>query len=49
MSVGELIVGVNIALGMANVSSCPPMDQNGDGVVTVNELVSAVNAALEGC
>ncbi len=49
MTVNELVIGVNIALGNAASTACPPFDRNGDGQVTVNELVSAVNAALLGC
>jgi hypothetical protein len=47
--VGELIRGVNIALGTASVDDCPAVDRNGDGQVVVNELIVAVNAALVGC
>jgi hypothetical protein len=47
--VGELIRGVNIALGTASVDACPAMDRNGNGQVVVNELVTAVTAALVGC
>jgi hypothetical protein len=34
---------------LAMASECPPADQNGDGRVTVAEVVSGVNNALEGC
>jgi len=40
---------VNIALGSAPVSSCSPGDTNGDGEITVNEIIQAVNRALTGC
>ncbi|MDX2168469.1 MAG: hypothetical protein SF182_15450 [Deltaproteobacteria bacterium] len=49
VTINELIVGVNIALGSANVSACPSFDANGDGEVAINELIAAVNAALSGC
>jgi hypothetical protein len=49
VTVDELIVGVNIALGVASVSQCTPMDSSGDGEVTVDELIGAVNNALTGC
>jgi hypothetical protein len=29
--------------------TCPPFDQNGDGQVTIEEVISAINAALSGC
>lgn len=49
VTVDELILGVNIALGSALLDQCNAMDSGGDGEVTINELVSAVNAALNGC
>jgi hypothetical protein len=47
--VGELITGVNIALGAAAIRACRSIDADGDGRVSVNELIAAVNALLEGC
>jgi hypothetical protein len=41
--------GVNIALGTADLDTCPSFDANYDDRVTVNELVRAVNNALAGC
>jgi hypothetical protein len=45
VSIGELITGVNIALGTRPPSACsafePPVD--------VSQLVRAVNNALNGC
>ncbi len=49
VAINELITGVNIALGSAQVSSCPSFDVNGDGNVAINELIAAVNNALNGC
>jgi hypothetical protein len=49
VSISELIVGVNIALGNAPASACTAMDANQDGMVSINELVAAVNSALTGC
>ena len=49
VTVNELILGVNIALGSAAVGACSAMDANNDGEVTINELISAVNTALNGC
>jgi hypothetical protein len=40
---------VNIALGNSAVATCPSFDRNGDGEVTINELIAAVNAAQTGC
>jgi hypothetical protein len=49
VSIGELILGVNISLGNQQISACPAFDANGDGGVGINELIQAVNNALEGC
>lgn len=49
VSVDELVRGVNIALERAALTVCPAMNTNGDVRITVNELVAAVNAALQGC
>jgi hypothetical protein len=49
VTVNELIIGVNIALGNTGVGACPAFDRNGDGMVSINELILAVNAALDGC
>jgi hypothetical protein len=49
VSIDELIVGVNIALGNQSLTSCPAFDGNGDGQVTIDELISGVNNALNGC
>jgi hypothetical protein len=44
-----LIVGVNIALGGVPAVACAAFDTNGDGKVSISELIAAVNAALNGC
>jgi hypothetical protein len=49
VSINELIVGVNIALGTFSVDECVAFDANGDGMVGINELIQAVNNALGGC
>jgi hypothetical protein len=49
VTIDELIVGVNIALGNSELDACPAFDGNGDGAVTVDELIQGVNAALVGC
>ncbi len=36
-------------LGNILLDRCQRADANGDGRVTINELVRAVNAALNGC
>lgn len=49
VSVGELVAGVNIALGSAATDSCFAIDDNFDGAVWVSELVGAVNTKLTDC
>jgi cytochrome c peroxidase len=49
VSINELILCVNIALAQADVGMCPPCDINHTLQVTVDELVSSVNAAAIGC
>lgn len=49
VSVNELIIMVNIALGNAPRSLCVAGDRNGDGVITIDEILSAVNNALNNC
>ena len=49
VAVNELVTGINIALGRASLDTCRPFDSNGDALVTVDELIRAVNHALNGC
>lgn len=49
IGINELIKGVNIALGNAELDECRAMDSNGDSAVTVSELIKAVRNALDGC
>lgn len=49
VTVEELVLMVNIALGNGSVAQCAPGDSNGDGSITVEEIVKAVNNALNGC
>ena len=48
VSINELL-GVNILINGTALDDCLAMDTNGDGVITVNELVQAVNVALGTC
>lgn len=49
VTVDELITMVNIALDTAQVSACPAGDKDGDGTITIVEIIAAVNNALNGC
>jgi hypothetical protein len=49
VTVDEIIRAVNIALGNATLSTCPLADIDGNGGVSVNEIVQGVNNALSGC
>ncbi|MFI5395271.1 MAG: hypothetical protein ACHQ9S_07025 [Candidatus Binatia bacterium] len=49
VTVDELLLMVNIALGTADLSACKAGDANGDGHITVDEILTAVNNALNGC
>jgi hypothetical protein len=48
VSINELILGVNIALGLQPPSACPAF-QNAQGVVDIAQLIKGVNNALNGC
>jgi len=49
VTIDEIMVGVTIALGEADVGLCQSLDVNKDDQVTVNELMQAVDMALRGC
>jgi len=49
VTIDELIHGVAIALESAPLATCPAFDANGDRAVTIEEITTAVNRALDGC
>lgn len=49
VGINELIIGVNIALGLRPVADCPSFGCTGDGTVPINCLVQGVNNALGTC
>ena len=49
MTIDELITLVNIALGSANISACMAGDSNHDGQISIDEIIRAIDAALNGC
>ena len=48
VEISELILGVNIALGVLDISECTSFD-DGRGTVTVDRLIAAVSNSLCGC
>jgi hypothetical protein len=49
VAIDEIILGVRMALGDAPIGDCRAMDGDGNGAVTVNELIAAITRALQGC
>ena len=49
VTVDELVLVTQIALGIAGVEACEAADDSGDGTITVDEIVATVDGALEGC
>jgi hypothetical protein len=47
--INELIIGVNIALGFQPVAECSAFDRDESNSVEIDELITAVRNALEGC
>ena len=40
---------VNIALGNTSLSACTAGDADDNGTIEINEIIAAVNKALNGC
>jgi titin len=49
VEIAELVLSVNIGLGLASIDECPLIDGNLDRRATITELIIAVKAALNGC
>ncbi len=49
VSISDLIRAVSIALGALPLGACPTVDTNVDGIVSIAELIGAVNNALNAC
>jgi hypothetical protein len=49
VSVEELVEGVAIALGSAEPAQCWALDRNADGMVTIDEVLAAVDNGLRAC
>ncbi len=49
IEISELVLGVNIALGLQAIDACPVFDCEDTGTATVSCLVRGVNQSLNGC
>jgi hypothetical protein len=49
VTIDELLIGVNIALGTMALDLCTPFDSDCSGHVTIDELICGINNALSGC
>ena len=49
VTIDELLEGIGVALETTSLATCIDADTNGDGMVTVDELVATAQAALHGC
>jgi hypothetical protein len=49
VTVDELVRGIDVALGREPLESCPLVDGNADGVVSISDLVATVDSAVNGC
>jgi sugar lactone lactonase YvrE len=49
VTVDEILLGVNVALGEESVARCSVFDSDIDTQVTVDELLSSVSSGLQGC
>jgi cytochrome c peroxidase len=49
VDVTELVTAINLGLGTSSLALCIDSDPNGDGAVTIDEILRAVHGALNGC
>lgn len=49
IELAELVTGIRIALGLADVLTCSPLDDGGDRAVGIDELLGAVGVSMNGC
>jgi hypothetical protein len=48
-TLAEMIRAVHIALGILSLQDCDPADVDGDGLVTVVDLIAGTRAVLGTC
>jgi len=49
VTIDEVVLAIDIALGEAMPDRCSHLDVSGDHLVTVDELILAATQALNGC
>ena len=49
VAIDELVLAIGIANGTSPIAGCAALDENHDGDITIDEIVAAVAAALNGC
>jgi lysophospholipase L1-like esterase len=49
VTIDDILIMINIALGTRPVGDCLPGDMSDDGQITIDEILTAVNNALNGC
>jgi hypothetical protein len=49
VTIDELLVGAGLVLESAPTAGCPPMDRDGNGIVSIDELVAAEHNLLDDC
>jgi hypothetical protein len=49
VALSEMVRGVNVALGSTDIAQCPAADADGDGSVSIDELVDGVANVMSGC
>ena len=49
VAVNEVMRGVGMVLGEYDLDLCPSFDRHGTGAVTVDDLMRAISAVLDGC
>jgi len=49
VSIDDLVLGVQIVLGEADLARCAALDRDEDGAVSITDLLTAVIVALDGC
>ena len=49
VTIADLTEVLTIVIGDAPLSNCPAADADGDGTLTIGDIIAAVNSALNGC